>query len=373
MEDKKIKKIAFLVRNFDITGGGAERFCVELVNGLKNNYEVHVFSQNITARIPKVEFHQVTQKINRPRFLNQFLFGIRARKILKNSDFDIIHSHDIIPGADVYTIHVPCFKSFITNSSSLKKVLLLLSLPLSPRKLMYLLMENKVYRPNKKILPVSNLLAQNIRKNYPKSAISNITYPGIWPENDKFTKNNKLRKDNLIPIESFVVLFMGHSFERKGLQSIIQALEILNNSEIYLLVAGNGKENDIKFSNEHVKKNTKFLGKIDQISDFYSAGNVMVHPTRGDTFGMVVLEAMQHSIPVIVSNKYYCGISETLNQDNSILISNPQDKVEISNAILTIFKDQELANTLGSNGKRHASTFTWNNTITKTLEAYNSN
>jgi len=371
IEDKKNKKVAFLIRNFDASGGGAERFCVELAIGLSKEYQVSVFTQNIKTEIPAIKFYLIPQKIKRPRFLNQFFFGRKVKKLLKNLNFNIIHSHDTVPGANFYTIHVPCFKSFITESNGIKKVFLVFSLILSPRKLTYLWMESKVYSQENIILPVSNLLAKNIKRNYPKAKISNITYPGIWPHNQNYIEN-QIRESMQIPLDAFLILFVGHSFERKGLITLIKALEYLSIPDIYLLVAGDGNRSAITFENDIVKNNTKFLGRVEDMDKIYCAGNILVHPSIGDTFGMVVLEAMSHGLPVVVSNKIYCGISETLNEKNAFLLSNPRNAAEISKIILKIFKNKSLEKAMSENAKKHSLALTWDKTVINTVKAYNS-
>ncbi len=53
MGDKKLR-IAVLIRNYSASGGGAERYCVELTNRLSNIHEVHVFSQH---KLLSIKYH----------------------------------------------------------------------------------------------------------------------------------------------------------------------------------------------------------------------------------------------------------------------------------------------------------------------------
>ena len=60
MSDKKLR-IAVLIRNYSASGGGAERYCVELTNRLSKIHEVHVFSQHNSELSESITFHQIPQ------------------------------------------------------------------------------------------------------------------------------------------------------------------------------------------------------------------------------------------------------------------------------------------------------------------------
>jgi len=364
---KKIK-LAILIRNFSPSGGGAERYCYELTKVLSSKYNLHVFSQSIKSRDLDVTFHEIPFKINRPRFINQILFSYYTKRITRKMKFDIIHSHDIVTHADVYTVHVPCFKkencgNFYSNI--LKKILFIFN----PRKVTYSLIEKLAFDIQKKfqLISVSNILSENIMNNYPHCKEPIIAYPG-FNQNSVETSNN-LRFKLGINSSSYVILFSAHGFKRKGLQQIVNALNLLQ-EDIFLLVAGNGNQKEIIFDSEEVKKKTIFLGEISNINEFYSSGDLFIHPSSGDTFGMVVLEAMSHAIPVIVSDSKYCGISELLTSEEAVLLSDPYDHANIAHMIDKIKNNKILSNTLGQNAKTKASKISWTKTAKQTELAY---
>jgi len=60
----------------------------------------------------------------------------------------------------------------------------------------------------------------------------------------------------------------------------------------------------------------------------------LVHPTLEDTFGMVVLEAMSHGVPAIVSSEKYCGIAAELTHlNNAWILQDPLDAMALETAI----------------------------------------
>lgn len=375
MSDKKLK-IAVLFRNYNKSGGGAERYCVELTERLAKIHEVHVFSQNILEKSDNITFHKVPQYFKRPRYLNQLLFSYYTKKLTQGV-FDIIHSHDTVTHANIYTLHVPCVKKKWIQSKDIKKILLWINTLLSPRKMAYLWLENKQMKvlPNRHFISVSEYLSRNILKNYPElNGHITIAHPGIEIQPASDEKITKLRKNFReqcdIPASAFILLFVAHGFKRKGLPAIIKALEILNNKDIHIVVAGSGNPKAIEINSPTVHSNTHFIGVIKNMSELYPVADAFIHPTLGDTYGMVVLEAMSHKLPVIVSSAKYCGFSEHLDRDEAIILNNPENSIEISQGIKTITEEKELCIKISENGFKKSQEISWENTTNRTLNAY---
>jgi len=136
-------KIAVLIRDYDFSGGGSQKYCVELTNRLSEIHDVHVYAQNIVTPFDKITFHKIPRLFTKPRFLNQLIFSRLTRKAVEQGRYDIVHSHDTVTHADVYTLHVDCVKTKWTNKKGLAKFLYFLDTLLSPRMLSYLWLEHK--------------------------------------------------------------------------------------------------------------------------------------------------------------------------------------------------------------------------------------
>lgn len=371
-------RIAVLIRHYSRIGG-AERYCVELTERLAEHHEVHVFCQAIaTTQHPEITFHSIPTWVQKPRYINQLLFSWLTHKATKDQ-FDIIHSHDRVTHANVQTLHVPCVLSRYTEITGFKKFLRYLNTIFSPRMLTYLCLEKLQIRPvnNRQIIVVSEFLARNILHNYPaiKKNI-HIAYPGIKIKNtpaELAISRQKQRHLLHITDNDFVVLFVANDYKNKGLPILLEALSLLNENTLHLIVAGN--DNPDKFS--HLVANLKltqlvhFIGACEDMHAVYPAADVLVHPTLADTYAMVVLEAMAHVIPVIVSNAHYCGFSEHLANNEAILINNPKDAQEIAQHINHLLSDSQLRYTLAEKGNNKAMMITWENTLQQTLIAYN--
>jgi UDP-glucose:(heptosyl)LPS alpha-1,3-glucosyltransferase len=106
------------------------------------------------------------------------------------------------------------------------------------------------------------------------------------------------------------------------------------------------------------------------MSELYPIADTLIHSTLGDTYGMVVLEAMSHKLPVIVSSSKYCGFSEHLSNEEAVILNNPKSSTEISIGIQTLTKQVELRNKISENGFKKSQAINWKNTTNKTLDAY---
>ncbi len=370
-------RIAVLIRHYTRIGG-AERYCVELTERLAVQHEVHLFCQTIeTQPHANIVVHIIAQKHAKRRYINQLEFS-RFTRLATQGQFDIVHSHDRVTHANVQTLHVACVRSRYNDIAGIKKILRYLNTLFSPRLLAYLWLEKKqlCIKNQRQIIAVSEFLAKNIIRNYPNIVEHiNIAYPGIQiteTENTRIAQRKTQRERLGIAKEDFVLLFVANDYQRKGLLVILEAIKALNNRQLHLVVAGDDRPE--KFTTQvglaDLNKQVHFIGRCDAIHALYPVADALVHPTLADTYAMVVLEAMAHAIPVIVSNARYCGFSEHLTADEALLIDKPKDAQALAQHINRLLNDPILRQRLANNGKLKALSITWENTLKQTLLAY---
>jgi UDP-glucose:(heptosyl)LPS alpha-1,3-glucosyltransferase len=335
-----------------------------------------VFSQHNSESSESITFYQIPQWFKKPRYINQLLFSYLTKRVTQGK-FDVVHSHDMATHANIYTLHVPCVRTKWTQSKGIRKILRWANTLLSPRKMAYLWLENKEMQtlPNRHFISVSEYLSRNVLESYPRlNDHITIAHPGIEIQTTNDKTIVKLRKNFRekynIPTSAFVLLFVAHGFKRKGLPAIIKALEILNNKDIHIVIAGNGDPKEIEIHSSVVKTNTHFIGSVINMSELYPVADALIHPTLGDTYGMVVLESMSHKLPVIVSSSEYCGFSEHLSNEEAIILNNPKNSKEISKNIQMLNQQVNLRNRIAENGLKKSKQINWEATTNKTLDAY---
>ncbi len=126
-------------------------------------------------------------------------------------------------------------------------------------------------------------------------------------------QRNQIRSEFSIPPERFCFLFVGKLTPKKRLMDLLWALKlaIKRDVPIHLLVIGTGKL--MKPARTFVEKYqlpVTFAGFLNQneVVRAYVAGDCLVLPSDfGETWGLVVNEAMGCGLPAIVSNRVGCG------------------------------------------------------------------
>ena len=113
-----------------------------------------------------------------------------------------------------------------------------------------------------------------------------------------------------------------------------------------------------------------FLGKRAQQSlpYYYSAADVVVMPSRYESFGMVALEAMACGTPVIASD--VGGLSYTVQDGVTGFLVPANDPDSLADAICHILNDQAFRDTLGQQAAAAARQYAWPRIADQILDVY---
>jgi UDP-glucose:(heptosyl)LPS alpha-1,3-glucosyltransferase len=360
-------KIAVLNRNFSPTGGGAERYSIALVELLADRHDIHVFAQHIQHAWPGVSYHQVSQPVTRPRWFNQLWYAGATWWVTRRG-FDIVHSHENTWHGNVQTMHVlPVKYNLFHGRQGMAYVLRWVKLLTSPRLMVYLWLERQrlsARQPRAIVVTSESLLAKTALA-YPTSrqAIKVVT-PGIDRIVGAATAAQQLiaRRRLDLPSSGQCVLFIGNDYRKKGLTTLLAAMAQLPAS-CYLAVVGSPKQiPQFKAQADAAGLGGRvfFLGAQRHMDMVYAAADFLVHPTLEDTFAMVVLEAMAHGLPVLVSGRRYCGISSLLSHDvNALILEEPKKVHELAQSIARLLGDAALRERLITSGLAFANEHSW--------------
>ena len=101
-----------------------------------------------------------------------------------------------------------------------------------------------------------------------------------------------------------VLLFVGHEFDRKGLAELLAALALLP-PDVVLLVVGGRSDSPAawhELARQHgVAARITFLGSRSDVARILPVADAFVLPSRYETFGLVLLEAMASGVPVVMT------------------------------------------------------------------------
>jgi glycosyltransferase involved in cell wall biosynthesis len=112
-----------------------------------------------------------------------------------------------------------------------------------------------------------------------------------------------------------------------------------------------------------------FDGRVDydQTSAAYRRTSVLVNPSLSESFGMTLVEAMMHGVPVVASR--IGGMPYIVDEGQTGLLVAAADSHALAKAICETLGDQARGRQMGEAGKRRAmERFTWDRTVDTLIE-----
>ncbi len=171
------------------------------------------------------------------------------------------------------------------------------------------------------------------------------------------TNSKFVSKDYPKPKSSKIlkVLFVGKSEYRKGFDTLITSIpQIIKEFPLIQFdICGTGEMNEKAESDFHRLglQNVFFHGykSRSSLELFYSECDIFVAPSRYESFGIIYLEAMRHSKPIIACNTG--GTPEVVSHGKSGLLIDPGNPSQLTKAIIDLAKNKALRKSMGINGK----------------------
>lgn len=185
----------------------------------------------------------------------------------------------------------------------------------------------------------------------------------------------------------FIVLYVGRLEWRKGIGTLISAVNLLKNDipNIKAVIVGGGivgkhkNEEDFKeyqrllgkAQTEGVADRISFVGRVShsRVHFYYSAANIHAVPSYYEPFGLVALEGMACQVPVVASRKG--GLRMTIQDGVTGLLFEPRDAGDLSKKILQLYRSPELVGTVVKNAYDHVREhYSWKDIAQKISETY---
>jgi glycosyltransferase involved in cell wall biosynthesis len=174
----------------------------------------------------------------------------------------------------------------------------------------------------------------------------------------------------------FVVLYAGRLSYEKGVDFLPATLSIAKNaiSTIHLLIAGEGPLRghlEKEFSEKGLSPFVSFLGAIphEQMPIIINSADVLLLPSLTEGLPLIVQEALACEKLVIASN--VGGLDEIVDHGKNGFLVKPGDVKQMVDFLIMIFKNFELRERLGVNGRKTVeSRFSRARTFEMFLSAY---
>lgn len=281
----------------EYVNGGVATYLRTLLNGLQkySNIESYLL---ISEYKSQKNWENITKKVfyyKYKRSISNIFSAIKQiHEVIEKVNPDIIHVHSTWAGLFVrlpYLFRKRKAKiiyqshgwAFLMDTSKYKKNV-------------YALVERILSIPTDKIINISNYEQnQAIKYGFNKNKMIMI-YNGV---EDKVNKSNlKLNWDR----NKINLLFVGRLDKQKGLDLFLDVYNKMEMDNIHLYVIGTSVlDSSLPKDTEYVT----YLGWVDNkdIDEYYQACDAVIMPSRWEGFGLVAIEAMRNSKPIIASNR----------------------------------------------------------------------
>ncbi len=174
------------------------------------------------------------------------------------------------------------------------------------------------------------------------------------------------------------ILFAGRIQALKGIDVAISALAHMQTPAHLVIVGGpSGAAGEAEIA--HLEALAEGLGVMDrvhlippqphdQLARFYQAADVLVMPSRSETFGLVAAEAQACALPVVASR--IGGIPYVVADHKSGFLVEVGDEPGFAHALERILSDDELQADLSAGALHKSAEFSWKATADRLLELY---
>jgi UDP-glucose:(heptosyl)LPS alpha-1,3-glucosyltransferase len=340
-----------IIRQKYRTDGGAERFISRALEALEQyNLDLNVITREWQGYTNTNWHIHLCNPLEFSRISRERGFAESARSLWQKETFDLVQSHERIPGCDIYRAGDGVHRRWLLQRARL--------LPEWRRNWLFsnryhryvMCAERAMYAAPelKAVICNAEMIKQEIIDDFgvPADKIT-VIYNAI--DNQKFMpadarRRQLLRDQYRIPQQAYCLIFVGSGFERKGLATAIRALEA---TDSHLLVVGKDKAEkcyralarSLGYSHR-----VHFMGVQKHTLPFYQAADALLLPTLYDPFPNVILEAMACGLPVITSTT--CGGAEFITPGQNGFVTDALDVTAISKMIHAL-PGQALGSSMG--------------------------
>jgi glycosyltransferase involved in cell wall biosynthesis len=381
-------KIAYVIVNANRHEGTA-RAVWEVAERVAEEHEVHIWARTADLREKSKVIWRRVPGPSRPEVVDFVSFRwLLDRQILRYG-YDIIHSAG--PNTDVanvYTIQTvhPC-KMAQLNPMRVNATASRL------RRFCWERYDNAVTAAEKVaytshgplgrrfFLPVSEGTRQELIEQYPRvrldAAGSNIEVVPNGADLQTFSPNNRALYRNSVrellglSPDDFVLVFSGGDWRRKGLDLLFEAIRLIDDSRVKLLVIGRDRsDHDLKGlpAQLGIDSRVVFAGFRSDVEKYYASGDLFVFPTSYEAFSLASIEAAASGLPVLISD--VSGAKELVGDQKAGQIIN-RDPSRIAQTVLAYRWAPNRLQTASLAARNRVETeFSWDSITRRTLLLY---
>jgi UDP-glucose:(heptosyl)LPS alpha-1,3-glucosyltransferase len=295
-------KLALICRPLRFDGGVETATAGLMGELLRRGHAIDLLTTNEQEEWPGVTVRRLPV-VRQPSVLRIFLFALAARRAVSDTGYDIVQSHERGLHQDIYRAGEGVHRAYLAAMGARWA-----DVKLHHRLLCAL--EARIFhlQSARHIVAISRRGKAEIERLYATSPERvSLVYNGV--DLERFHPDDRARfglatRDALgLAADSWVILFVGSGFERKGLRPLLEGLGRVDDARCQLVVAGRGDTRPYRGLARRVGIGDRvtWVGPYRDVERLYAAADVVALPALYEPFGNVHLEALAAGVPVLTS------------------------------------------------------------------------
>jgi glycosyltransferase involved in cell wall biosynthesis len=263
--------------------------------------------------------------------------SIRIARLMRSGEYQLVHSHLVHADwhAALASVRAPGVPLVSTKHND------------NPfrRNLAFRILERAAANRSAATITISESLREfTLRYTRPRTEVVTVLYglkpPPHAPERD-------------VEFDSPTLLAVARLVRQKGLDILIRAMRPIKDSvpDARLLLAGDGPERAAleRLARElGLVDSVSFLGHRDDVDELMRRAWILVHPSRWEGFGLVLLEAMEQGLPVVAAR--VSAVPEIVVPEATGLLVPPEDPRGLAEAVIRALGDERFRRDAGMRG-----------------------
>lgn len=353
---------------------GSGRVISELVRHASNRVDFVVVARELDDEVkPLVTWLRVPAPATPYKRKSAVFFLTGALQLLR-AHADLIHVHasgPTVPNrADVTTVHLSRAAWFDAmgifgpgGSRGFRQ--------LSPRT--HVAVERWCHRRSRVLLAVSKSEEAVLRRHYPGPPV--VVVPnGV--DGERFAPDPAVRAEmraaEAVEQDDVVVLFVGNSWNRKGLAETIDGFALARRADggpDRLWIAGYGDERRYRAHavRAGVGDRIRFFGLRTDVERLLRGADVFAQPSSYETFCLAAYEAAACGVPIVATS--VGGVAELVGDGEAGVLVR-RDDADVARALGLLSADAELRRRMGAAALRRAGGYTWKGMAEGVLAVY---
>lgn len=301
--------------------GGAERFVERALDELgSDSLRVTLLTRSWSGKPrPGIAVRRL-KVLKLGRLLRDWSFARAVRASVAGGDFDLVQSHERIPGCDLFRAGDGVHATWLALRARTLGPLGRLGQALSPWHRFILRQERRMYEDPRlrAVICNSQMVRDDLARRFPALAARlhvihngidlDIFHPGLRERH-----RASVRASLGVADERRVLLYVGSGYARKGVPALLEAMRRAELADAELWIVGKDRQEKALRARAEacgLAARVRFLGPQREVAPWLGAADAFALPTLYDPMPNAALEALAAGLPVLASAS--SGVAELI-------------------------------------------------------------